>query len=125
MGLLPIQHHLRQHSLSHKAMKTICKTDANGDTCWYLNSKLHRENGPAIEHKDGSKEWFVNGVFHREDGPAASYANGQKLWFINGKLHRTDGPAIEYPSGYKKYFLNNKEYSFQEWDRLRKLVWML
>ena len=28
---------------------------------WYLNEKLHRENGPAIEYSDGHKEWWING----------------------------------------------------------------
>ncbi len=29
---------------------------------WYLDGKLHREDGPAIEYPDGSKEWFLNGI---------------------------------------------------------------
>ena len=28
---------------------------------WYKNGKYHREDGPAIEWADGSKEWWVNG----------------------------------------------------------------
>lgn len=31
---------------------------------------LHRENGPAVEYPDGSKEWFLNHQRHRNDGPA-------------------------------------------------------
>ena len=30
---------------------------------------LHREDGPAFEGSDGSKEWRINGKLHREDGP--------------------------------------------------------
>jgi len=26
---------------------------ANGDRCWYLNNKRHREDGPAIEYASG------------------------------------------------------------------------
>ena len=33
----------------------------DGDKEWYLNDKLHREDGPAIEHADGAKEWYVDG----------------------------------------------------------------
>ena len=33
---------------------------ANGDKCWYLKGKIHREDGPAIEWADGSKAWFLN-----------------------------------------------------------------
>ena len=52
---------------------------------WYLNNKLHREDGPAIENADGSKYWFLNGKLHREDGPAAEWADGTKLWYLNDK----------------------------------------
>ena len=33
----------------------------NGDKKWYLNGKLHREHGPAIERVDGYKEWVLKG----------------------------------------------------------------
>jgi hypothetical protein len=55
----------------------------NGSKSWYINRKLHREDGPAIEDIDGSKSWFINGKLHREDGPAIEYANGYKAWYIN------------------------------------------
>ncbi len=32
------------------------ETDANGTKRWYLNGRLHRDGGPAIEHPDGTKE---------------------------------------------------------------------
>ena len=51
---------------------------------WYKNGYLHREDGPAIEYTNGSKEWFINGKFHREDGPARIYSNGYKEWWLNG-----------------------------------------
>ena len=38
----------------------------NGDTRWYLNGKLHRVDGPAVEHADGSKEWYLNGKKYTE-----------------------------------------------------------
>ena len=41
-------------------MKQI-KIYANGHKEWYLNSKLHREDGPAIEYADGHKKWFYQG----------------------------------------------------------------
>jgi hypothetical protein len=31
-----------------------------GDKCWYLNGKLHREDGPAIEYANGYKSWWLN-----------------------------------------------------------------
>ena len=60
-----------------------------------LNDKLHREDGPAVEHTNGDREYYINGKRHREDGPAVEYSNGNKGYYINGKLHRVGGPAIE------------------------------
>ena len=47
--------------------------------------RLHREDGPAIEYENGTKEWYVNGQRHREDGPAVEGANGSKEWWVNGQ----------------------------------------
>jgi hypothetical protein len=89
-------------------MKTYTvKVDNNGDKCWYLNGKLHREDGPAIEYANGDKYWYLNGKRHREDGPAVE-SNGSKFWYLNNKLHREDGPAVEYTDGYKEWWINDK-----------------
>jgi len=29
---------------------------------WYLNGKLHREDGPAVEGVNGDKSWYINGT---------------------------------------------------------------
>ena len=55
-----------------------------GTIYWYLNGKLHREDEPAIEHRDGSKEWYLNGKRHREDGPARHWSDGLKEWYLEG-----------------------------------------
>ena len=34
-------------------------------------------------YSDGTKRWFLNGKLHREDGPAIEYPNGSKEWFLN------------------------------------------
>ena len=70
---------------------------------WYLNGKLHRKDGPAVECINGSKHWYQNGQCHREDGPAVEYTNGSKYWYQNGKLHRKYGPATEHMDGHKEY----------------------
>jgi hypothetical protein len=62
------------------------KVYANGYKFWYLNGKLHREDGPAIEWADGDKWWYLNGKLHREDGPAIEYASGDKRWYLNDDL---------------------------------------
>jgi len=86
----------------------VVKVSANGDKLWYINGKLHREDGPAIEYADGAKFWYLNGQIHREDGPAIEYASGTKEWYLNGQRHREDGPACEYVNGDKEWYLNGQ-----------------
>ena len=92
-----------------EALKYKIVVDEYGDKYYYnsLNQR-HRENGPAIERANGSKEWYINNQFHREDGPAIERADGTKAWYIDGKLHREDGPAIEYANGTKAWFINDQ-----------------
>ncbi len=54
---------------------------------WLVNRKLHRDDGPAKEWADGSKEWYLNGKLHRDDGPAAIYSDGKKYWFLNDEYY--------------------------------------
>ena len=75
-------------------------------TEWYLNGKLHRVEGPAIEWSNGDKEWYLNDKRHRVEGPAIEWSYGDKSWWLNGLLHREDGAAIEWASGHKEWFLN-------------------
>jgi hypothetical protein len=48
---------------------------SNGTKYWYLNGKLHREDGPAIERPNGSNYWYLNdkklteGEFNRRMNP--------------------------------------------------------
>ena len=84
----------------------------NGDIRFYNDKgELHREDGPAIEWSNGSKNWCINGKLHREDGPAIILSNGYKGWLINGKKHRVDGPAIEWYDGTKWWYLNGIRYT--------------
>ena len=36
------------------------KVYSNGTKYWYLNGKLHREDGPAVERANGNKYWYLN-----------------------------------------------------------------
>ena len=90
----------------------------------YYNSAgdLHRDEGPAAEYANGTKEWCQNGLHHREDGPAFITARGTRKWAINGRLHRTDGPAIEWSDGEEEWWLNGVRYSEQEFhEQLKSL----
>jgi hypothetical protein len=74
---------------------------ADGSKFWCLNDKLHREDGPAVEHADGYKSWWLKGKRHREDGPAVEYAYGSKEWYLNDKCMTEEehkaamNPAVE------------------------------
>ena len=62
---------------------------ADGSRYWYLNGKLHRENGPAIEVEyDGRlhREWWLNDKRHREDGPSIEWAIGARAYHLNGVM---------------------------------------
>ena len=37
------------------------KVSDDGIKAWYLDDKLHREDGPAVERSDGYKAWYLNG----------------------------------------------------------------
>ena len=41
--------------------------DDYGTKSWFLNDRLHREDGPAIEWADGSKSWWINGEYLTEE----------------------------------------------------------
>jgi hypothetical protein len=66
-------------------------------------------------YSNGSKAWYLNGKLHREDGPAVEYANGTKFWHLNGKRHREDGPAVEWANGTKFWYLGGTNYTEDEW----------
>lgn len=42
---------------------------------WYLNGKLHRENGPAVEGSNGEKYWYLDGIELSEQ----RYVDEQKI----------------------------------------------
>jgi hypothetical protein len=43
------------------------KVNDYGDRYWYLNGKLHREDGPAVEYANGMCCWFLNDVEYTEE----------------------------------------------------------
>jgi hypothetical protein len=94
--------------------------DKDGAKTWYNgNGLIHREDGPAVIHKDGLiysitsgyQAYYMHGKRHKEDGPAYIHEDGSKSWWINGLIHRENGPAVIYTDGTKRWFLNDKEYT--------------
>ena len=60
-----------------KSQEPVCKIDSDGSKRWFLNDKLHRTDGPAVEYPDGSKFWYLNGKRHNP--PPKSYKNPLEL----------------------------------------------
>ena len=75
----------------------ICKVINSGAIYHMKDGKAHRENGPAIVNKNGSKFWCINGLEHREDGPAVEYSDGIKQWWYKDICygHNYDDFTIE------------------------------
>src|ERR1700691_2727979 len=69
--------------------------------------KLPKNYTGIIEYKDGDTGYYLNGSLHREDGPAVLKKDGTLEYWLNGNLHREDGPAKIYPDGIIKYYINN------------------
>lgn len=44
-----------------------CKTKDTGTILYYLNGKLHRTDGPAIECASGYKYWFIENKEYSEE----------------------------------------------------------
>lgn len=83
---------------------------------WVVETKAEAQ--PEMkEYPDGTRQWWLNGKLHRTDGPAIEWADGTRQWWLNGELHRTDGPAIEWSNGTRAWYLNDEEYSFEYWCR--------
>lgn len=66
----------------------VCVTFRDGTRAWYLDGKLHRTDGPAVETPRGFREWYRNGVRHRDDGPAMEWPDGRRQWIVNGETTR-------------------------------------
>lgn len=62
-----------------------CHINEEGVKHYYLNDKLHREDGPAIEYPDDSPWWFINDEYRpNDDMPNESIINS-KFWYLNGQ----------------------------------------
>jgi hypothetical protein len=58
-------------------MKSKITFDKDGRKKLWINNDLR-----CIDDK-GSKFWFFKGKFHRENGPAIEWSNGTKDWYFN------------------------------------------
>ena len=113
-------------ALATSVMGPQPETDKEGSVHWYWRGRLHREDGPAIEWANGTKEWYRNGVsvepFTESMDPDELEAlatsvmgpqpetdeEGNVHWYWKGRLHRDDGPAIECVDGFKAWCRNGR-----------------
>ena len=82
--------------------------EKDGRKTWYRHGQVHREDGPARIFPDGAEEWRLNGELHRDDGPAAKYADGSWAWFKHGRIHREDGQAVRHANLPRDYWLEEE-----------------
>ncbi len=75
---------------------------------------MPKEKPERVKYPWGAA-WFMNGKLHREDGPAVHWRYTYKSWYKYGKLHREDGPAIEWYDDSKAWYLNDINYYKQEY----------
>jgi len=69
----------------------IVKVYPNGDKEWYLDDKLHREDGPAVECTDGTKAWYLNGKELTEAEHKAATSKSP----CEGKIVEIDGKKYQ------------------------------
>ena len=89
-------------------MKNGLHIDDHGEKFWWKDGKWHREDGPAVEYRDGSTFWYKDGLRHRLDGPAIEDYDGDTCWYKDDDWHREDGPAIEYYDGDKEWYIEDR-----------------
>lgn len=78
-------------------------SDELGFVYWYVNGKLHREDGPAvISIHDKSEYWYKDGDSHRLDGPASINRNMDGT--ISCEEYFVEGMGYDKKTFYKKYY---------------------
>ena len=70
------------------------------DSC----EKLHRTEGPAVMHNNGSIEYWNHGQLHNIDGPAIETKIGKKVYYLFGRRLTEE----KWLSAKQKYFLDKQ-----------------
>ena len=69
----------------------------------------------------GTRYWYYNNLTHRDNGPAIEYKNGDKFYYKKGHLSRLDGPSV-YIGKNKYYYINNIIYLKSAWAEKTKHI---
>lgn len=86
------------------------KKTSHGDY-YYSDKEMtiyHRDDGPAIiesvDGEDSGNFWYLNGRLHRDNGPAVMMHDGYNAWYLNGE-HLA---GVFSQEGFTKYKLQSK-----------------
>ena len=79
--------------------------------------KIIREIEDGIE--DGIEIQYGDNGFKTKQ----NHISGTKYWYLNNQYHRTDGPAIELADGDKSWYINGVEYSEEDFDMAKQMLW--
>jgi hypothetical protein len=100
----------------------ICEDDNYLDGIVYQEDDVEMEIEAYINYDNIQREFGISKYLG--DGIACEeWADGSKSWYLNGGLHRTDGPAIEDANGHKRWFINGVEYSEEDFDMVKEVLW--
>ena len=83
------------------------------------------DNGGELRIYDDGQFYYLDNAFHRLDGPACIFNSGFKSWWVNGKRHRLDGPAIEDGYGKNEWYINDIEYSEEDFNVIKEVLWAI
>ena len=106
-------------------VEPVCETDIWGNNRWYLNERLHREDGPAVIYANGTQLWYIDGNMHRINGPAVIHPDDTQEWCVNNQRHRIDGPAVIHPDDTQEWFINDMDITddVEQWMTLKEITW--
>ena len=107
LGVDPSQHTVDSYLGAVSELEPHVSGGSWGPRRHEVGGLLHREDGPALERNDGTREWYRYGELHREDGPAIDRSDGSYEWRRNGALHREDGPAFK-DTTTERWYLNGE-----------------
>lgn len=52
----------KEYNVIENGIEYIIEETSSGFKFWYYKYKFHRENGPAVELRDGSKFYYLHGT---------------------------------------------------------------
>lgn len=93
-----------------------------GTVTYFVDDKSscrHRDDGPAVEEKNGAFTYFIHGISYRTDGPCTFNPSGK--WSRDRFGYRTskDGWYISAQEFAREYLITHlREYTFSEEKKL-------